>query len=268
MKSPQQPKRGRAVMWLLIAASFSIVLGTVMLSNDMRNLKALAHRFGIELVPKRTPAPPPPAQKPHPRPEPVKISIAPRLLDAPQTELAGDFLRTWRISGPAMCAALRGIGIETTEWSATAFNSDTYECSFERVYKRDKERITSSLFLLVRGDGKGTITSMRVKMVGPPTDAAGQLDPAIMRVFDTMLTQPHWLDFHDTLAAIRSLRDVKEEGFGATITFTQEPFNPGSFNFILSLRDAPGAQRRTKQYFSHRNWLASPDPSAALPPPE
>lgn len=254
-------------MWLLIATSFSIVLGTVLFSNDMRNLRALAHRFGFELPPK-APPPPPDVQKPPSRPEPAKISIAPRMLDAPQTELAGDFLRTWRISGPAMCAALHGIGIETTDWAATAFNSDTYECSFEQVYKREKDRAISSLFLLVRGDGKGTINSMRVKMVGPPTDAAGQLDPAIMRVFDVMLMQPHWLDFHDALAAIRNLKDVREEGFGASINFTQEPFNPGSFNFILSLRDAPGAQRRTKQYFSERSWLAAPDPFLALPTAE
>lgn len=252
-------------MWLLIAASFSIVFGTVLLSNDMRNLKALAHRFGFELFSKTSPHPSP-VRKPRPQPASIKISIAPRLLDTPQAELAGDFLRTWRISGPAMCAALRGIGIETTEWAATAFNSDTYECSFERIYKREKERITSSLFLLVRGDGKGTITSMRVKMVGPPTDAAGQLDPSIMRVFEIMLTQPHWLDFHDTLTAIRNLRDVREEGFGASINFAEEPFSPGNFNFILSLRDAPGAQQRTKRYFSDRNWLAAPDPSSVVSP--
>jgi Family of unknown function (DUF6030) len=265
MKLAPQPKKGRAVMWLLIFVSFSIVSATVLLSNDMRHLKSLAHYFGVELFPAPTPPPPPPPPKVFRRAEPVSIKIAPHMFDPPQPLLASVFLRTWRISGPAMCEALRSAGVETSEWAETAFNSDTFECSYEHIYKKEKDRIVSSLFLVVRGNGAGTITGMRVKLVGPATDASGQLDAGILQVFETMLTQPAWLDFHDALSAIRNLKDVKEEGFGALINFTQEYSHPGSFNFTLLLQETSPQQRRTKDYFAPKTWLPAPDPSWQIP---
>jgi len=264
MKLAPQPKKGRAVMWLLIVLSLSIVGATVLLSNDMRHLKSLAHYFGIELFPP-APPPPPPPPKVFRRAEPVSIKIAPRMFDLPQPALASVFLRTWRISGPAMCEALRSAGIETSEWKETAFNSDTFECSHEQIFKKDKDHIVSSLFLVVRGNGNGAISSMRVKLVGPATNSDGQLDAGTMRIFETMLTQPAWLDFHDTLAAIRNLKDVKEEGFGALINFTQEFSRPGAFNFTLLLQETSPQQRRTKDYFSPKTWLPAPDPSWQVP---
>jgi hypothetical protein len=264
MKLAPQPRRGRAVMWLLIILSFSIVAATVLLSNDMRHLKSLAHYFGIELFPPEAPPPPPPP-KVFRRTEPVSIKIAPRMFDPPQPALASVFLRTWRISGPAMCEALRSAGVQTSEWTATAFNSDTFECSYEQIFKKEKEHIASSLFLVVRGNGNGTISSMRVKLVGPATNNDGQLDAGTMRIFETMLTQPAWLDFHDALAAIRNLRDVKDEGFGSLINFTQEHSRPGSFNFTLLLQETSPQQRRTKDYFSAKTWLPAPDPSWLVP---
>jgi hypothetical protein len=264
MKLAPQPKKGRAVMWLLIVLSVSIVGATVLLSNDMRHLKSLAHSFGIELFPPAAPPPPPPPRV-FRRTEPVSIKIPPRMFDPPQPALASVFLRTWRISGPVMCEALRSAGVETSEWTETAFNSDTYECSYEHIYKKEKEHIASSLFLVVRGNGRGTITSMRVKLVGPATDGNGQLDPSILRIFETMLTQPAWLDFHEALAAIRNLKDVKEEGFGALINFTQEYSRPGAFNFTLLLQETSAQQRRTKDYFSPKTWLPAPDPSWLVP---
>ncbi|MBW9056299.1 DUF6030 family protein [Rhizobium mesosinicum] len=264
MKLAPQPRNGRAVMWLLIVLSVSIVGATVLLSNDMRHLKSLARSFGIELFPPAAPPPPPPP-KIFRRTEPVSIKIAPRTLDLPQPALASAFLRTWRISGPVMCEALRSAGVETSEWAETAFNSDTFECSYEHVYKKEKEHVVSSLFLVVRGNGRGMITSMRVKLVGPATDSNGQLDPAIVRIFETMLTQPAWLDFHDALTAIRNLKDVKEEGFGVLINFTQEYSRPGAFNFTLLLQENSAQQRRTKDYFSPKTWLPAPDPSWQVP---
>ncbi|MBB3654918.1 hypothetical protein FHX15_000117 [Rhizobium sp. BK650] len=264
MKLAPRPRKGRAVMWLLIILSFSIVAATVLLSNDMRHLKSLAHYFRVELF--LPPAPPPaPPPKTFRRTQPLSIDIPPRMFAQPQPALESAFLRTWRISGPAMCEALRSAGIEMSEWAETAFNSDTFECSYEHIYKKEKAHIVSSLFLVVRGNGRGTITSMRAKLVGPAVDGNGQLDASIMRMFETMLTQPAWLDFHEALSAIRNLKDAKEEGFGALINFTQEYSRHGSFNFTLQLQETSGQQRRTKDYFSPKTWLPAPDPSSQVP---
>ena len=79
------------------------------------------------------------------------------------------------------------------------------------------------------------------------------------------LVQRVGLDFHDALAAIRNLRDVKDEGFGSLINFTQEHSRPGSFNFTLLLQETSPQQRRTKDYFSAKTWLPAPDPSWLVP---
>jgi hypothetical protein len=100
---------------------------------------------------------------------------------------------------------------------------------------------------------------MRVKIVNPETDQNGQLDPGILRIFQIMLRQPQWLDFHETLNAIKNLRDIKEDGFGASISFTREVLNPGNYNFTLSLDATSGPQKRTRNYFSGRIWLPLPD---------
>ncbi|NLS06477.1 exopolysaccharide biosynthesis protein [Rhizobium sp. P32RR-XVIII] len=266
MKTPAPHRKRRAALWLMVAASLSVVGGTVLLSNDMRNLRTLAARFGYELpdesvvVHTEVETTKPPIQ---PNPAPVRLDFSKRLLEAPRIELAGGFLRTWRTTGPTMCEALRKAGIETTPWRPSAFGSSAYECSFQEVYKQDEERPLSSVFLIVRGDRKGAIFNMRAKIVGPATDGAGRLDPSVMRIFDTMLAQPHWLDFSDTLAAIREMKDVKEDGFGASVSFTREFTSENSFNFIVTIKAAPGPQLRTRAYFSRERWMTAPDVEAS-----
>lgn len=263
MKTPPRRKR-RWMLWLMLAFSFSLILGTVLLSNDMRNLRPIALRLGFTLSEKADPAPPLLQSVALRAPHAVTASFAPGLLRQADSRAAADFLRTWRISGPAMCQALRDADIQMTDWAPTAFDPKTFECSFERIIRNDKGQILNSLFIVLRGDEKQALTGMRVKIVNPSKDAGGQIDEGVMHVFAIMLDQPQWLDFHETLEAIRNLRNIKEEGFGANIDFSQEVSNPGSFNFTLSLGAATDPQRRTKNYFSAKAWLPSPEPLAEL----
>ncbi|TBY44729.1 exopolysaccharide biosynthesis protein, partial [Rhizobium leguminosarum bv. viciae] len=39
------------VFWLLLTISLSLVMGTVLLSNDMKHLKTVGHYFGFDLFP-------------------------------------------------------------------------------------------------------------------------------------------------------------------------------------------------------------------------
>jgi hypothetical protein len=257
-KQPVRRPRIPVVFWLLLTISLSLVMGTVLLSNNMKHLKTVGHYFGVDLFPQKVKPPPP---KVLPRPTPASFTIPLHVIETPMVQTASTFLRTWRISGPAMCAALRNAGIETSDWAAAAFNADTFECSYEHSGKREKDQLPNSVFVIIRGDAAGTINNMRVKIVDPETDQNGQLDPGILRIFETMLLQPQWLDFHEALNAIKNLRDVKEEGFGASITFTREVLNPGRYNFTLSLDATSGPQKRTRNYFSDRIWLPSPEPT-------
>lgn len=249
------------IFWLLLTISLSLVIGTVLLSNDMKHLKAVGHYFGFDLSPPEV-KPSPPKTLPRPAP-PAVYKLPLHATEAPMAQTASAFLRTWRISGPAMCAALRQAGVQTSEWAAASFNAGTFECFYEHSAKREKDQLANSIFVIVRGDAAGTISSMRVKVVNPGTDQNGQLDPAILRIFETMLRQPQWLDFHETLNAIKNLKDVKEDGFGANIAFTHEVLNPERYNFTLSLDATSGPQRRARNYFSGRTWLPAPEPTIA-----
>lgn len=263
MKTPPRRKR-RWMLWLMLAFSFSVILGTVLLSNDMRNLRPIALRLGFSLSEKTDVVPATPQPVSAPVPHAVTASFSPGLLRQADNRAAADFLRTWRISGPAMCQALRDAKIQMSDWAPTAFDARTYECSFERIIRNDKDQIVNSLFIVLRGDDKQNLTGMRVKLVNPAKDAKGQLDESVMHIFSIMLDQPQWLDFRETLAAIRNLADVKEEGFGASIDFSHEITNADSFNFTLSLGAATDPQKRTKNYFSAKAWLPSPEPLAEL----
>ncbi|MBX5046547.1 DUF6030 family protein [Rhizobium lentis] len=264
-KQPVGKPRIPAVFWLLLTISLSLIMGTVLLSNDMKHLKTIGRYFGYELFPHEVKLPPPTAL-PRPMP-PASVTLPLHAIEPPVAQTASIFLRTWRISGAAMCAALRDAGVQTSEWAAASFSAETFECFFEHSGKREKDQLPSSIFVIVRGDAAGTINNMRVKIVNPQTDQNGQLDPNILRIFEIMLQQPQWLDFHEALNAIKNLRDIKEDGFGASISFSREVLNPGRYNFTLSLDASSGPQKRTRSYFSDRTWLPSPEPSGKTAPP-
>lgn len=258
-KQPVGKRKIPVVFWLLLTISLSLVMGTVFLSNDMKHLKTVGHYFGFDLFSAEI-KPPPPKALPRPTP-PATFTFPLHIIEPPVAQTASTFLRTWRISGPAMCAALRNAGIETSDWAAASFNADTFECIFEHGGKQERDQLPSSIFVIVRGDSAGAIINMRVKIINPETDQNGQLDPNILRIFETMLRQPQWLDFHETLNAIKNLRDIKEDGFGASINFSREVLNPGRYNFTLALDATSGPQKRTRNYFSDRAWLRSPEPT-------
>lgn len=246
----------------MVTVSFSIVIGTVMLSNDMRNLKAVAHRMGLDWVLKTPVAAKPAPQKAFRSAEPAIISLSPHLLEEPHEELVGGFLRVWRITGPAMCKILRDTDIAAGAWAPAVFDAGAFECSFERIYEKQEDRILSSLFLVVRGNPDGTMANIRIKIVKPKTGAYGLLDANIFHVFETILTQLHWMDCRNALAEIQQLKDVKAECFGTSINFAQETINSGSFNFTLSLRAASGPETKTQNYFSPERWMPLPDLSS------
>ncbi|MCS0459063.1 DUF6030 family protein [Rhizobium sp. T136] len=182
-----------------------------------------------------------------------------RLFEAPIYELASQFTRTWRISGPQICAAFRDAGIEATEWRAASMRSVSYECYFQRIYERDEVRPLRSTFLRVRGNAWGEVLEVSGRIVGPTTEDQGSLDPSLMRIFNVLVSQATWGDFQDTLVPIQKLLDVRSERFGASFEFTRELSHENSYDFTLVLSQTSNEQTRTRAYFSQERWMVNPD---------
>lgn len=253
----------RQLLWLVPFLSVLAVSGTILFPDETgrvwRSLTGLVyHPPQAAVRTSRLPARPFDAvASARPRP----IEIPPRLIEMPTLESTSQFLRVWQVSGPRICKALRDAGIEMTEWRAASMRSVSYECYFQRIYKRDEVRPLSSSYLRIRGNARGEILDIRAKIVGPKMDAEGRLDPALMRIFETFVEQAGWNDFQDTLDTIRSLHDVEHERFGADFSFTRDAESENSFTFMLALAASAGPQARTRAYFSSDRWVAPPDPA-------
>lgn len=261
-KPPARPRRPW-LFYAMVAMSLSAVSATVLLSNDMKHLRSLLKAADIDLPVDEPVKPQPvkPVVKAAP-PPPKTIPVNPRLFLDAEPNIASGLRRIWQMTGPDMCKTLRSSGVDMSEWKAAAIGAQIFECSFEKIYRKEGERTASSLFVMVRGDTAGRITSMRVKLVDPPRQAGGDLDPALVTIFDTMLTQSRWGDFGEQLTAIRKLRDIRKEGFGAAMSFTREFDDDRNYNFLLTLRPKTADQRRMNDLFQSQsgfNLLEQPD---------
>ncbi|WP_337271187.1 DUF6030 family protein [Oryzifoliimicrobium ureilyticus] len=240
----------------MLAVSLSIVCAIVLLSNDMRHLRSLLYKLGLEPTVEMRPQAPAQSEQQHAAPTILK-QVPRRLISAPSTDPAGSFIRSWRLDGKAMCSALREAGIEMTEWrNAELSNTGTRECFFQHTWNESGDK--RSVFYLVRGNAAGTISSIRVKLVNPALDAAGHLDKPLVDSLQKILEAAAWQDFEDVMPDIAALREVRREAFGASMTFTREISSKSSFNFIVALK--PVAPERVQtEAASHRLWLARPD---------
>jgi hypothetical protein len=261
LQTSATPGNRRKVFWPVILLSVLVVTATALFFDDVRRLGSL---IGLGDLPSkalpRTSRLNARAVDPALSAQLRPVSIPPRLVEIPVLETAGQFLRTWQVTGPKICNALRKAGIETTEWRAASMHSSSYECYFQRVYKRNEVRPLSSTYVKIRGNARGEIFEIRAKILGPKTDAQGRLDPTLMRLFEILVQQAGWNDFHDTLIPIQSLRDVEDQRFGADFRFARDADSENGFNFALVLQANPGAQTRTRAYFSSDRWVAIPEP--------
>ncbi len=254
----------RRSAWSIFFLILPCLLAAALFFADPERSEDLFRHFGIQIFdeppqppmivePVATPAPPPAQQ--------VKIPF--RLIKAPEPEVAAQFLRMWRVSGPTVCKALRDAGIETSEWRAPSMRSTSHECYFQRIYKKNDVRPLNSVFLRVKGNSSGDIVEIKGRLVGPPTNAEGQLDVGHMKIFETLVRQAGWSDFQDALVPIRSLRDFEHERFGAYFSFRRDTESQDSYNFMLVVAASSGPQTRTKAYFSPERWVEAPDPGIA-----
>nr|WP_245442144.1 DUF6030 family protein [Rhizobium chutanense] len=255
------PLRSNRRRLLLLLISVLLLAAIAVFFREIRQPETPIGRFEHRALDKAARSPPisvrPDTAAPPPL-APMPGSL--RLIEIPKLELAGQFLRMWRMSGSNICSALREAGIEMSEWKAASMRNRSYECYFQRIYERDEIRPLSSTFVKVRGNETGDILEIRAKIIGPKIDAEGRLDPAVLRIFEIIVKQACWRDFQDTLASIQNLRDVESERFGAYLSFTREAGSENNFNFALGLKATSDPQMRTRTYFSTDRWLAAANP--------
>lgn len=249
----QMPAKRRA-LWIMIAISVSIVATTVLLSNDMKHLRSFMTWLGYPYAISSSSS----ISKVTTRKSRVLhievVRLPPRLVAPPTLSTASSFLRGWRLTGPQLCAALHSDGIDVSEWGASQLgDGGTGECSFEKSWTDGQTR--RSLFYLVRGDRAGAISTIRAKLVNPETGPDGRMAEPVLHDVQAILGRLGWQDFDALLPAIASLKDVRQEALGASMSFIREPSSAASFNFILSLATPDAMQARTKAYFTESNWF-------------
>lgn len=245
--------RSKRVFWLAAAVFTFAILAVVLLANDKRNLKALAHHYQLDWFDEKIAAPTKATDAPKAEVKQKDI-LVPAALLAPDSPLPpGEFLRKWRNSGPTLCDRLNAAGISNKGWQMSGFDAKTSECIHEPTTAN-----AGSFFLIVRGTTVGEISMVRMKIVLPPPEAGGaELQSKLVEAYRNFVEQAGWLEFADAAEAINRLETVDESRFGAAISFSHEFENPRSFNFIMTVQARTPGQRRTRDYFDTARWLPS-----------
>lgn len=250
----------RWLLWPVLLIGMLLVAGIVVFFGGSDRLEGPPGRVEDRSLDKAAPSSETAARRDDEAASPLRLmSISPQLIEVPKPELAGEFLRMWRVSGSNICSALREAGIAVSEWKAASMRNRNYECYFQRVYERDETRPLSSTFLKVRGNEMGEIVEVRARIIGPTTDDEGRLAPAILRMFEIIVKQACWRDLEDSLTSIQKLRNVEYERFGAYLSFKREADGGSNFDFVLGLKATSASQMRTKTYFSPERWLTGTD---------
>lgn len=289
-------KKSWAVFWIAAVVIGSIILATALLANDMRNLRALDHRYHLDLfsvseqqtAPPPTQSaeskPPPPAAaassnsmagSPTAAPEsppvhsasaPARVVVAkssPRktshLFDEPVDALRSAFVRSWRISGEKLCADLMTFGLSVGQWRSSELGAGTSECSYAVQKGAYGDAKAASFFIIARGKPTGELDTIRIKVIMPDNDDGKAIASTFVDTVVLLLNETRWLDFQTALDAIGTLQDVTLQAFGAKLSFFKEFQSNNSFNLQLELRRTSPEQIRTAIVFDKARWtLQSP----------
>ncbi len=256
-------KKSTAVFWIATILIGSSILATVLLANDGRNLKALAQYYHLSWF--DPPLPPPTAAKPvvalKARLKPAQIQLSEHMLDEGLPAMEASFVRTWKISGEALCARLIEAGFPVGAWKQSGIDTGTFECSYETQDSKGPD--AASFFVIVRGTATGEVSNVRLKVILPDTDAGRAFRDKFTGVVAMLVKESQWPDFETTLEPIGRLENVTRTAFGAKLTFSHEFEDPRRFNFVFELERATPQQRRTGNVLDSARWLPSPISTAA-----
>ncbi|MDI7862316.1 DUF6030 family protein [Rhizobiaceae bacterium n13] len=264
-------RKGRTVFWISIALVCAAIGTTLLLANDMRNLKAALRHFDVAWpidTPAQPDAPVRPAPAPKlqttgrkpPEPAPPPVRLRANFYEPEKPEILGSFQRQVYVGGPELCALLNDAGFINAGWLTSRFNADIAACFSERKLAATNPEAQGSLFLSVKGSPDGSINAIRMKIFWLDNADGQTLKRELIEALRIVIQKTHWTDFLDAIEPIDKLEDFNVDGFGADLTFSKEDGGSDSHGFllILSMDGQDPAQLRTRSYFDRKAWLHLP----------
>ncbi|OQP86994.1 hypothetical protein BTR14_08690 [Rhizobium rhizosphaerae] len=292
MKEIRERKRRRRAGWAVFLSALllvSLAIGlTVLLAQDMRNLKLLMQRFGLD--PQKvfaqieslttTPAEPPAfpllektARLPAPR-----VQLPARLmgeLNAPEQS----FVR--RILDPpaGLCEAFDKAGFSPMVWAPSAsglggLGAAGFECSVivpvgeppapsTAPPARDEngEEIVddgpqqSSVFVYVHGPRMDAFDTFRIKMnIENPADREAVLALA-SKAAALFFKQVQWEDAGEIARRILKAEIFDQRDFGSRLQLRKEFGETPRYNFLAAEARRPQARTPYQRFFDREQWL-------------
>jgi Family of unknown function (DUF6030) len=180
---------------------------------------------------------------------PLPAMRAPRWLFAvPGYEVQGRFIRVWPVSGPVLCQRLHEKGIGFSQWQlAASGRNGIYECIHEANYQTN-DGSPQALFIIIRGEADGSISSVRAKVSLNKIDAQERISPDISKVLYELLETQNWFEVNPVIYSINNFQNVKIEGFGASIVYSRERGNDYNFNLRIGLEVDSGIGKHAMNF--------------------
>ncbi|PZM08436.1 DUF6030 family protein [Rhizobium tubonense] len=253
-------RKNRTVFWITTILVAFAVAATVLLANDMRNLRLIAERYHLnwfdhkqEIAPKIV------AAKPRTKLNRVEARVPNRFFKEP-SNAPGTFVRTWRISGETLCTKLAEAGVPVGNWQPTAPGAGTFECTNAPIDATDDASDVASFVVTVRGTTSSAVSDIRMKVVIPFTPAGMAVRDKFLTVVTMLIEQSGWLDYKNSFGSVSRLENVAQPAFGAKLTFFHEYNNIRHCTLLLELQNQTPEQRLASAYFEKARWLPLPPP--------
>jgi hypothetical protein len=254
-------RKNSAVFWITAILIAAAVATTFLLANDKRNLRLVAQHFHLSWFNHAEKAAPSAVAS---RPLVKRARVEPRVPDIffkGPSNVPGTFVRTWRISGEALCAKLVAAGLPVGTWQPTTAGAGVFQCSNAPAAGFSEASDEPSFFVTVRGNSSKQVSDIRIKAIIPFNPAGMAVRDKFLSVVSMLIEQSGWLDLKNSFGSVSRLENVAQPAFGAKLTFFHEYNNIRHCTLLLELQNQTPEQKLASAYFEKAKWLP-------LPPPE
>lgn len=264
MTQKTSKKSGRIFFAITVLCVCGAIVATLLLANDKRNLRMLFDRYEIAWpFPDQT-GPVFHRTAKSKRLPPGAITLPSRLFAAEDVKTMGTFVRKVYIPAPLLCDLFNKAGIENEGWKASEFDPGTFECLSERkVAPEGEPDKLASFFFIMKGTPAGVVTSMRIKLILPPTPEGDAMKATFVEAMKIFVDRTHWSDF-DT-RKIENMENLESSNFGINLKFSREFQDARRFNLIFTQIGRTDEMNRTRTYFDAIKWLPLSPQSLSAP---
>lgn len=249
--------RKSVIPWVLAICVCMGIIATVLLSRDMKNLRALFDFYGMqwpfETVAKATERPP--VIRKHRRIPAARILLEPRLMAHALRDEPAMFTRIMPQDGPGLCAAIAasGMPMEGAAWGEDPYDRALSGC--RSIIAHEVDDGASSLFIDVKGRSSGQVLLVRMKLVLAEGTGGTALREKAGELFSLVTSRSGWSDFTARAAAIPRLEEFSLSASGLNVSMIREPSGRASYNIFVQQAGKARGQMRVRQYFDDTGTL-------------